>query len=164
MGAQRLDYAQSRKRNKARMDLAEAIKQLVPIQVLIPDPRKPLELVPHHAAEVYLADTTRGPAVIWVAGFWCDKPDAQVASIAYAAPVQQGERQRWVDNDPRFGPKCIPYQKPFIMERLTKASAAWKDYKAWQTWRGLKGKECGRRAAWARAEQEFGEIIKTRWV
>jgi hypothetical protein len=144
------------------MDLAEAIKQLVPLQVRIPNPKKPLDLDPHYAAEVFVVDTAHGAAVVWLDPFWCDKPDDPVVHIAYAEPIRQRDEERWVDNDPRYGPRCIAYQKPFIIERLRRESSAWQDYKAWQAWRGMKGKECGRRAAWSRAEQDLPGLIHQR--
>lgn len=137
------------------MDLAEAIKQLVPLQLRIPNPQKPLDLDTHYAAEVFLADSAHGPAVVWIDPFWCDKPDASLVHIAYAEPSRQGIDERWVDNDPRFGPRCIAYQKPVVIERLHRDSSAWQDHKAWQAWRAMKGKVCGRRAAWLRVEQEL---------
>jgi hypothetical protein len=144
------------------MELAEAIKQLVPLQVLIPNRHRPLDIEAHYAAEVFLVNSPTGVAVVWIEPFWCNKPDEPVASIAYAAPLRVDERERWVDNDPRFGPKCIPYQKPFIMERLQRGSPAWQNYKAWQTWRGMKGKACGRRAAWQRIQAELQGIVAHR--
>jgi hypothetical protein len=144
------------------MDLAEAIKQLIPLQVRIPNPRKPLDLDAHCAAEVFLVETPQGIAVVWVEPYWCDKPDETVAHIAYAAPVCLGDEPRWVDNDPRFGPHCIPYQKPFVMERLGPESSAWKEYKAWQSWRAMKGKDCGRRAAWQRIARELPDVVRRR--
>ena len=146
------------------MDLAEAIKQLVPLQLRIPNPKKPLELDTRYAAEVFVVETVQGSAVVWVEPFWCDKRDERVAQIAYAAPSRHGEAERWVDNDPRFGPRCIPYQKPFVLERLGRDSPAWRDYKAWQTWRAMKGKDCGRRAAWQRVEQELADFVQRRLV
>jgi hypothetical protein len=144
------------------MHLADAIRQLTPLQVRIPNRHKPLELDTHCAAEVFLVETAQGAAVVWVEPFWCEKPEETVARIAYADPIVQGDAPRWVDSDPRFGPHCIPYQKPFVMERLDRESPAWKDYKAWQTWRAMKGKDCGRRAAWERVSRELPEIIKRR--
>jgi hypothetical protein len=144
------------------MDLAEAIKQLVPLQVLIPNPRKPLELNAHCVAEIFLAGTTHGNAVVWLEPGWCDEPDRAVVHVAYAEPIRRGDADRWVDSDPRFGPRCIAYQKPVVIERLDPASSAWRDYRAWQTWRAMKGKACGRRAAWQRVEQELGEILLQR--
>jgi hypothetical protein len=144
------------------MDLAEAIKQLIPLQLRIPDPRKPLELDTRYAAEVFVVETALGRGVVWLEPFWCDKPDDAVARIAYAKPLPQENTDRWVDNDPRFGPRCIPYQKPFVIERLGRDSPAWRDYKAWQTWRAMKGKDCGRRAAWQRVERELADILERR--
>lgn len=146
----------------SRMDLADAIKQLVPLQVRLPNPKKPLDLDAHYAAEVFLAETTHGLAVVWLDPYWCDKPDAGVAHIAYADPARQRDAERWVDNDPRFGPHCIPYQKPFVMERIRRDSPAWQPYKHWQSWRAMKGQDCGRRAAWQRVERELADVVRRR--
>jgi hypothetical protein len=140
------------------MDLAQAIKQLVPLQLLIPNPRKPLDLEARCVAEIFLVETTHGSAVVWLEPYWCDKPDEPVVQVVYAQPVRRGAADRWVDNDPRFGPRCIAYQKPVIIERLERGSPRWRDYRAWQTWRSGNGKECARNAAWQRVEQELGEI------
>jgi hypothetical protein len=144
------------------MDLTEAIRLLVPLQLRVPNPRRPLELDTRCAAEVFLVQTAHGKAVIWVEPFWCDQLDQPVARISYAEPIRSGAADRWVDNDPRYGPGCLPYQKPFVMERLGKDSPAWRAYKAWQTWRATKGKVCGRRAAWQRVEQELGDVLERR--
>ncbi len=144
------------------MNLAEAIRQFVPLELCIPNPRKPLELDSRCAAEVFVVETSHGPGVVWLEPFWCEKPDEQVAHIAYVDPTRHGDTDRWVDNDPRYGPRCIPYQKPFVIRRLGRDSAAWRDYKAWQTWRAMKGKACGRRTAWQRAEQELAGIVESR--
>ena len=82
--------------------------------------------------------------------------------IVYAEPVRRGAADRWVDNDPRFGPHCIAYQKPVIIERLEPRSPAWRNYRAWQTWRSRNGQECSRHAAWQRVEQELGETLLRR--
>jgi hypothetical protein len=144
------------------MDLAEAIKRLVPLQILLPNPRKPLELDAHCVAEMFLVGTTHGGAVVWLEPGWCDKPDESAVQIAYAQPVHRGEADRWVDSDPRFGPRCIAYQKPVVIEGIDKDSPAWRDYRAWQVSRAMKGKECGRRAAWQRVEQELGDTLLQR--
>jgi hypothetical protein len=144
------------------MELSDAIKQLVPLLVLLPERRQPLQLASHYAAEVFLVETDYGQAVVWVDPFWCDQLTEPVCHIAYAYPVGDPEGERWVDNDPRFGPNCIPYQKPFVLERITQQSPVWKDYRAWQEWRGMKGKVCGRQAAWQRVQQELGEVVGRR--
>lgn len=145
------------------MDFTQAIKQLLPLQVRIPNPRKPLQLETHYVAEVFLAETPKGVAVVWLDPYWCEKPDAVVVHIAYAKPsAAQTHAERWVDNDPRFGPRCIPYQKPFVMERLGRDSPAWSVYKDWQERRAMKGQECGRHAAWQRVEQDLGEVVQRR--
>ncbi|WP_295539676.1 hypothetical protein [uncultured Thiohalocapsa sp.] len=144
------------------MDLTQAIKQFLPLQVRMPNPRKPLELDTHYAAEVFLAETPQGAAVIWLDPYWCDQPDAGTVHIAYAAPVALGDAERWVDNDPRFGPRCIPYQKPFVLERLRRDSPAWPTYQDWQTRRATRGKDCARHAAWQRVEHELGELVRRR--
>lgn len=144
------------------MDLADAIRSLVPLQLQIPDPRKPLHLKAHCVADAFLVETPQGPAVVWVEAFWCKEPAGRVARIAYARPLQEGSKERWVDHDPRYGPHCLAYQRPFIIERLTRESPAWRDYKAWQHWRSAQGSACGRRAAWQQIEQELGDGIARR--
>jgi len=144
------------------MDLAEAIRQLIPLQVCIPNPTRPLEVVPHCAAEVFIVETERGPAVVWLDAFWCKHPDTRVCHIAYATPRARKDADRWVDNDPRFGPGCLAYQKPVILERLGPHSSAWKEYKSWQSWRSVKGRECGRLAAWERVQRDLGEVVTAR--
>jgi len=144
------------------MDFAEAINQLVPLQVLIPNPRKPLELDAHCVAEMFLVGTTHGNAVVWLEPSWCDKPDEAVVQVAYAQPIRRGDADRWVDSDPRFGPRCIAYQKPVVIERIDQTSPAWRDYRAWQTLRAIRGRASGRRAAWRRVEQEVGEMLLQR--
>lgn len=144
------------------MDLAKAIEQLVPLQVLLPNRRKPLELDAHCVAEMFLVGTTHGNAVVWLEPGWCDKPEEAVVQVAYAEPVRRGDADRWVDNDPRFGPRCIAYQKPVVIERIDQASPAWRDYRAWQTLRAGRGDACGRRAAWHRVEQALGQTLLRR--
>lgn len=56
----------------------------------------------------------------------------------------------------------IPYQKPFVIERLRPDSPAWPVYKDWQTCRALKGKECGGHAAWQRAERDLAGLLQRR--
>jgi hypothetical protein len=53
----------------------------------------------------------------------------------------------------------LAYQRPFIIERLSQASPAWHDYKAWQHWRAAQGSACGRRAAWQRIEKLVQEAL-----
>jgi hypothetical protein len=144
------------------MELIEAIEQLVPLQVPIPNPRKPLRLVAHCAAEVFIVETSHGPAVVWVDTFWCKRANETVCHIAYAEPRPHLKPDRWIDNEPRYGPRCLAYQKPVILERMTPQSPAWKDFQSWQTWRSGRGAECGRPAAWQRVEQELGEFIVSR--
>ncbi|MGB5834192.1 MAG: hypothetical protein WBG92_19710 [Thiohalocapsa sp.] len=143
------------------MELSEAIRQLIPLQVCIPNPRQPLELVPHFAAEVFVVETARSRAVVWLDAFWCEQSDAAVCHIAYADPRRQNDADRWVDNDPRFGPKCLAYQKPVILERLDPRSSAWTVFRSWQSWRTVKGGACSRREAWKRAKQDFAEIAES---
>jgi hypothetical protein len=144
------------------MELAEAVRQLTPLQLQIPNVRHPLQLQAHCAAEVFLVETTCGAAVVWVETFWCKAETDRVARIAYASPRRQGTRDRWVDHDPRYGPHCLAYQRPVVLERVTEASPVWRDHKAWQVWRAGQGSVCGRRAAWQRVEQELGALIQER--
>jgi len=149
-------------RHESVMELAEAIRQLTPLQLQIPNPRRPLQWQAHCAAEVFLVKTTRGPAVVWVEAFWCRADTDRVAHIAYASPRRQGAEDRWIDQDPRYGPHCLAYQRPVVIERVTKTSPVWRDHKAWQVWRAGQGSACGRRAAWQRVQNELGPLIQER--
>lgn len=144
------------------MELAEAIRRLIPLQLKIPNPRKPLQLKAHCVADAFLVETGCGPAVAWVEAFWCKSETDRVAHIAYAQPHQYDEEDRWVDHDPSYGPYCLAYLRPFLIERITKDSITWRDHKAWQHWRASQGNACGRRAAWERIEREFGALIQER--
>lgn len=142
------------------MELAEAIKRLIPLQVRLVDRKRPFETVPHYAAEVFLADTAYGPAVIWLDPFWWE----QAASLhaAYAEPRWNEAKKCWIDQNPRYGPCCIAYQKPVILERVDRKSSAWEAHRAWQHWRVGKGNEYGRRAAWKQVDAHFGDQILAR--
>ncbi|KAA6186882.1 hypothetical protein F2Q65_03005 [Thiohalocapsa marina] len=121
------------------MELAEAIRQLVPLQMRMPDPKHPLTLRTHCVAEVFLVGTSHGQAVVWLDPFWC-RPDAGASShIAYAMPRFDPERARWIDQDPRYGPHCHAYQKPVVFERLEGGSGPWREHQAWQMWRARLG-------------------------
>jgi hypothetical protein len=144
------------------MDLGEAIRSLTPLQLQIPDPRRPLQLKAHCVAEAFLVETEHGPAVVWLEAFWCKDQAGRAARIAYARPHQDGSKERWIDQDPRYGPHCLGYQRPVIIERLSRESPAWRDYRAWQLWRASQGSSCGRRCAWQRVEQELGASILQR--
>jgi hypothetical protein len=144
------------------MEFTEALKRHIPLQVRIPDRTKPLETLARYAAEVFLVETQQGPAVVWIDPFWCERSAAESYHIAYASPKPNAKPGRWVDPEPRYGPHCIAYQNPFVMEQLEHNSSAWADYKAWQIWRDGRGEQCGRRAAWKRVEAAFGELIVKR--
>jgi len=144
------------------MELSDALRQLIPLQVRIPNPRNPLEMIPHCAAEVFLVDTEHGAAVVWLDAFWCERPQSRVCHIAYATPYRHASGERWIDQDPRYGPRCLAYQKPFIIERLTRTSPLWQEFTGWQAWRAMKGRECARRSAWLRVEDELSGIVTKR--
>jgi len=147
------------------MELAEAIKRRLPLQVRLPDRQRPLETAVQYAAEVFLVETAQGPGVVWLDPFWCDSsppPPTKICHISYAKPWFDPGRGRWVDQDPRYGPRCLAWQKPFLMERLEQGSPAWGDYKAWKIWSSGKAGTCGRRAAWRLIEETFGELILKR--
>jgi hypothetical protein len=144
------------------MELAEAIRRFMPLQLQIPNPRKPLEPQAIGAAKVFLIESKYGSAVVWLEAFWCREAHAPVARIAYAKPRQDGTVERWVDHDPRYGPRCLAYQRPFIIERLTRHSPLWRDHRAWQSWRAMQGQVCGRRRAWQRAADELGKLVVKR--
>lgn len=145
------------------MEFDEAVKQGVALQICIPNRRRPLETAVRAVAEVFLVETTYGPAVVWLDPYWCDAPPEESCHIAYATPRRASESERWLDTDPRYGPKCLVYQKPFLMEPLDWERAGWK-YAAWQAWRKDRVARCGRKAAWARASAVFGGLIVGRRV
>jgi hypothetical protein len=141
------------------MTFAEAIKQGIPLQVVLPNRRKPFELDRRSVAEIFLAETRLGAAVIWLEPYWCEMPIEKVSRISYADPLETTAETRWADQEPRYGPHCIAYQKPFLVERLTSASPAWNEYSAWSIRRVGKGRECDRDAAWKRVESELKGIV-----
>jgi hypothetical protein len=151
------------------IELADAIQRLIPLQVRLPNRYRPLTDTARYAAELYLALTSRGRAVIWLDGFWCDKDPLDACHIAYAQPQPQAfklpgtetaETLRWIDNHPRWGPHCIPYQRPVIIEPLSRGSPAWPDYTAWRNARGVRGVRCNRSAGWEHAKLAFGTLIQ----
>ncbi|MCF7982834.1 MAG: hypothetical protein K9L70_00365 [Thiohalocapsa sp.] len=144
------------------MELTDAIKLLVPLQVRMPQRTRPLQLCSHYAAEVFVVETVNGRGVVWVDPYWCDKPSDAVCHIAYARPAGDADDNRWIDRDPRYGPNCIPYQKPFVLERLTRESSTWNDYRSWQAWRAARGKACDRQAAWQRVRSELSHVVERR--
>lgn len=146
------------------MTLAEAIKQGIPLQVVLPNRRRPFDLERRSVAEIFLAETTLGAAVIWLEPYWCETPIEKVCRISYADPLEKTAETRWVDHEPRYGPHCIAYQKPFLLERLTTVSPAWNEYSAWSIRRAGKGRGCDRDAAWKRIEAEFAGIVTARLV
>jgi hypothetical protein len=146
------------------MELAEAIQESLPLQVLLPNPRRPLQIEPHLVAEVFVVDTSYGPAVVWLEPFWCGSPDPQVCRIAYASPRLGRGGRRWADQQPRYGPRCLAYQKPFIIERLGQDSPASAERRAWDRWRAEKDRDCDRDAAWRRVETELRDLNIRRLV
>ena len=144
------------------MELVDAIRQMMPLQVRIPNPQKPLQTVVHCAAEVFSVETRYGPAVVWLEPFWCARPDEQICRIAYVNPKATSSVARWVDQDPHYGPHSLVYLKPFIIEKVGRHSDAWKDCEAWRHWRAGRAQECGRRAAWMRVKAELSDIVTKR--
>lgn len=146
------------------MEFDEAVKRRVPLQVCLPNPRRPLTTSVRAVAEVFLVETKQGSAVVWLDPFWCAAPPDEACHIAYAMPRRDQKSERWLDNDPRYGPKCLVYQKPFLMERLTRASSAWVEHKAWRAWLEERAVRCGRKAAWTRVGLALGDLIVARRV
>jgi hypothetical protein len=161
------------------MELADAIKRLMPLQVQMPNPKSPLQLQAVPAAEVFLVETVRGAAVVWLDLFWCTAEygareatvDAALPSrkasrchIAYAVPRPQPGVDRWVDNNPSFGPRCIAWQKPFVIERLHARSEGWRHYRDWRSQQPSYGSAGGRHAAWRHVETVFEDLIRFRVV
>lgn len=146
------------------MTFAEAIKQGIPLQVVLPNRLRPFELERRNVAEIFLAETRLGAAVIWLEPYWCEMPIEKVCRISYADPLETTAESRWIDREPRYGPHCIAYQKPFLVERLTSASPDWNAYSAWSIRRAGKGRDCDREAAWKRIEAELAGIVTARLV
>ena len=144
------------------MELAEAINRRLPFHVRLPSRRNPLGLVARCVAEVFLVETTRGPAVVWLDPFWCRESPTDSCHIAYVSPRYEPDRLRWIDDDPRYGPGCLAYQKPFVMEQLDRRSPAWREWEEWQRWRDHATVRCGRNAAWERVRAVFGALILSR--
>jgi hypothetical protein len=144
------------------MELTEALKRHLPLQIHIPCRSNPLQTLIGYAAEVFLVETQHGPAVVWVDPFWFDKCPQDTCHIAYARPRGAARAGRWVDQEPRYGPRCLVCQKPFVIELVDRDSSAWPDCKAWRLWRAGKAKQCGRTAAWGRVEEVFGDLILER--
>jgi hypothetical protein len=176
LGCQTISRLVTKRRS---MELADAIKRLIPLQVQIPDPKSPLQLHAVPAAEVFLVETERGAAVVWLDLFWCASapgnraPTVDAAQtdrtagrchIAYAVPRPQSGVDRWVDDDPSFGPRCIAWQKPFVIERLNARSEGWRHYRDWRSQQPSYGSAGGRHAAWRHAESVFGDLIRARVV
>jgi hypothetical protein len=146
------------------MELAEAIQQSLPLQILIPSPRRPLQTEPHLVAEMFVVDTSSGRAIVWLEPFWCEGSDLQVCRIGYASPRSAHAGRRWTDEQPRYGPRCLAYQKPFVIERVDQDSLVWAEWKAWHDWRAKKGLKCDRDAAWRRVETELRDLNLRRLV
>ncbi|RKT46524.1 hypothetical protein [Thiocapsa rosea] len=60
------------------MTFAEAIKRGIPLQVVLPDRRRPFDLDRRSVAEIFLAETKLGAAVIGLEPFWCEMPILKV--------------------------------------------------------------------------------------
>lgn len=151
------------------IELAETIQRLIPLQVRLPNRYRPLSYTARYAAELYLAMTGKGRAVIWLDAFWCDKAPLDACHIAYAEPQPQvmpseeadrPDMLRWVDNHPRWGPHCIPYQRPVIIEPIHRDSPAWPDFEAWRNARSVRGTRCNRNAGWKHVKLAFGTLIQ----
>jgi len=158
-------------RPRMTIELSEAIKRLIPLQVRLPNRLRPLTDTARYAAELYLAQTSHGPAVIWLDAFWCDNDPLDACHIAYAQPQPRRMESSdpatehalcWVDNSPRWGSHCIPYQNPVIIEPLRRGSPAWPDYEAWHNARGVRGVRCNRSEGWEHAKLAFGTLVQQR--
>lgn len=109
-----------------------------------------------------MVETRCGPAVVWLEPFWCEWPEGEVCRIAYANPKAASSTLRWVDHDPRYGPHCLAYLKPFVIEQAGRDSAVWKDCEVWRHQRVARGKACGRQAAWMRVKAELSDVVSKR--
>lgn len=145
------------------MELAEAIKKSTPLKIVLPFRAKPLEREDRCVAEMFMIDTKAGAAVVWLEPYWPAHPDRRVCQICYADPVEK-DATSWVDNRPRFGPFCIPYQSPFLVEQLTAESSLWRPFLDWHSWRHARRSQCLRSKAWERVMTELAEVEPCRRV
>lgn len=140
------------------MEFSSAVDQRLPLQIRIPDRRNPLTDEYRCLAEVFIADTRLGPAVIWLEPFWHESDNQRVAGISYSAPSARPQGSLWIDDNPSFGPHCIAYQRPFVIEQLTAESPLWRDYLAWRSYAVTNQNLCSAEKAWQRAAEELAEI------
>ncbi|NEX19514.1 hypothetical protein G3480_04165 [Thiorhodococcus mannitoliphagus] len=145
------------------MEFPQAVKQSTPLKVLLPLRSKPLEREYRCVAEVFIVDTSAGLGVVWLEPYWPIQSDQRVCQICYAEPVEK-DTKSWIDNNPKFGPFCIAYQKPFYIERLTSDSHLWRPFQDWQAWRHARRGKCLRSLAWQRIEADLGSIQPRRIV
>ena len=90
-----------------------------------PTPRKLRVATVGAVAEVFLVATTLGPGALSLGPFWYGAPPEEFRRIAYANPRPAAGRERWIDNDPRHGPKGRADQRPCLGQRLNRGSPAW---------------------------------------
>jgi hypothetical protein len=134
------------------MEFAQAVREGLDLQMHIPDRRRPLEPRVRYLAEVFLLETPSGPAFVWLTPEWPGRPVAECAGICYACPAPDPSGERWVDNRPRHGAKCLDYLSPIVIERLRPDSPAWQEHVEWSARRGHPERTLSREAAWRVAE------------
>jgi hypothetical protein len=139
------------------MEFADALRAGASLQIYLPDRLKPLHVRARPVAEAFLVSTDHGDAVVWLDPYWCDL-NRDVCHLAYATPEARANGERWVEKNPRFGPRCIAYLKPVVFERLDRNSANWNEFERWWRWRTAKGRTCDRDAAWQRVQSELSDI------
>lgn len=141
------------------MELREAIDRELPLQVRLPNPKQPLSTQVRCAAEVFLVETTHGSAVVWMDTFWPEAPPAQAIHIAYARPASDPAGRRWVDEYPRYGPRSLVCQKPFVIERMGSDSPQWPDFLAWRERVEQAPGKCGRGPAWECIRRSLADLL-----
>jgi hypothetical protein len=144
------------------MDLKEAIQSGLELQLRMPDPASPLRKISRYLAEVYLLETPTGPAFVWLTPDWHTQPLEYSCGICYSTPQPDGTGQRWVDNRPRHGDKCLDYLSPVILERLGLDGETQDEYSRWTEQKRARGSALSRDAAWRVAARFLGNIAYTR--
>ena len=140
------------------MTLAQALHEGAVFQIYLPNRYKPLQVMPRPVGEMFLVMTDHGQGLVWVDPYWCELLGGDVCHLVYASPQASADGTRWIDGHPRWGPHCLAYVKPVIVERLDWTCSAWEEFERWQRWRDKKGKACGRAAAWQRVQSELADL------
>jgi hypothetical protein len=143
---------------KKPLKFSDALRQGTPLQIYLPNRYKPLQVTPRPIAEAFLVATDHGEALVWLDPYWCDPERNDACHVAYAKPQVKRSGNCWVDHKPRFGPHCLAYLNPVVVERIDWASHIGHAFKLWQAWCADKDARCGRTAAWRRVKRELADL------